>query len=258
MCIQWSDKFATGVPEIDTQHRRLFDMVNDLEGRLRRNEAPARMMDILDSLARYASEHFSFEEDCMERCACPRAAVNKLAHQRFVHTVDSALREIKSKPAARDVFASLHKEVEDWLVDHICKIDTSLRACTQPGLSPSRQGPSPQARSRTSSTPGRGTACPVSWSRPRSCRTRSFRPTLGLVPRLPSREIPIDPTLPVGVRLSILIVGGGPGQSPHACNGRGRSPSRKSQPPCPYGGMMACSPSVFQGGMTSLREIPMH
>jgi hemerythrin len=132
MSIQWREEFATGVPEIDAQHRRLFDMVNDLEVRLHRGDSPAKMTDLLDGLARYASEHFAFEEDCMHRCACPKAAVNKLAHLRFVRVVDGALRQSKCEAPARGLFESLHKEVAEWLVDHICKIDTSLRSCARP------------------------------------------------------------------------------------------------------------------------------
>ena len=52
-----------------------------------RKEPPAKMMDVLDGLADYAVKHFSFEEGCMEPCACSAASVNKLAHQRFVRLV---------------------------------------------------------------------------------------------------------------------------------------------------------------------------
>ena len=81
------------------------------------------MMSVVDALAKYAQEHFACEEGCMERCACPIGSVNKLAHQRFVRMVESTIREFKYKPPTRDVFESLHREVTDWIKDHICKID---------------------------------------------------------------------------------------------------------------------------------------
>ena len=36
MPVQWNENYATGYPEIDSQHQRLFDMLNDFERRFRR------------------------------------------------------------------------------------------------------------------------------------------------------------------------------------------------------------------------------
>ncbi len=132
MSIQWSEDYATGVREVDEQHRCLFDMLNSFEQRLQRKEPPAKMMDVLDGLADYAVKHFSCEEGCMERCACPAASVDKLAHQRFVRMVSSRIQDFKARPPSADAFESLHNEIVDWIKSHICKIDVRLRQCSTP------------------------------------------------------------------------------------------------------------------------------
>jgi hemerythrin len=107
---------------------RLFDMLNDLEKRINKGGPPAKMFDVLDGLAAYAKEHFTFEERCMEQCACSVAGVNKLAHQRFLRMVSSSLQDLRLQEPTLKVFKSLHSELTDWVCNHICKIDRSLRA----------------------------------------------------------------------------------------------------------------------------------
>ncbi len=127
MSIVWSEEFATGMPKIDDQHRKLFDMLNQLESQRRSGDSAGKMMEIVKGLARYAQEHFSYEEGCMEKCKCAVGSVNKLAHQRFLRMVESTLKEFESTPPPRDFFDKLHREVEDWIRSHICKIDVQLR-----------------------------------------------------------------------------------------------------------------------------------
>jgi hemerythrin len=128
MAIEWTEEYATGNAEVDAQHRRLFDLLNSLEQRINKGEPPAEMVDVFDGLAAYAKEHFAFEERCMEQCACSAAGVNKLAHQRFLRMVGSSLQDLRLQEPTLKVFKSLHWELTDWLRNHICKIDTSLRA----------------------------------------------------------------------------------------------------------------------------------
>ena len=115
------------MPEIDDQHRRLFDMLNQLEAQRLRKEPAGKMMEIVKGLARYAQEHFSREENCIEKCACAVGSVNKLAHQRFIRLVENSLREFCSTPPPPAFFDGIHREMEDWIRNHICKIDVQLR-----------------------------------------------------------------------------------------------------------------------------------
>lgn len=127
MSIEWNDSFSTGVAAIDNQHRQLFDLLNQLEAMKQRGDSAAKMMEIVRSLASYAQDHFSYEEGCMERCACAVGAVNKLAHQRFLRMVEGTLKQFGNTTPPRDLFDMLHREMQDWINSHICKIDVQLR-----------------------------------------------------------------------------------------------------------------------------------
>jgi hemerythrin len=51
MPIEWGEEFATGNREVDAQHRRLFEMLNNLEWRINRGNSPSEMVDVFDGLA---------------------------------------------------------------------------------------------------------------------------------------------------------------------------------------------------------------
>jgi hemerythrin len=126
MPFQWSEELATGVSWIDAQHQCLFDMLNDLEEQLERDEPAEQMTKIIDGLAEYAREHFGLEEGCMLLCECPAAAQNKAAHLAFIRMLGAKMEELRSGPPSRELFVSLRQEIEKWLTLHICKIDKTL------------------------------------------------------------------------------------------------------------------------------------
>jgi hemerythrin-like metal-binding protein len=128
MAIEWNEKFGTGNGQIDAQHRRLFDMLNNLERRINEGEAPSKMVDVFDDLADYIKEHFCFEEECMEFCACSASAINKMEHLQFLRKLCASLEDLKLQKPTLKVFESLHAELSKWICSHVCRIDRALRA----------------------------------------------------------------------------------------------------------------------------------
>jgi hemerythrin-like metal-binding protein len=129
MALDWSEAYATGVRQIDDQHRRLFEMVNSLEKQLQRNEPPERLAWVLKELADYAARHFACEEDLMKQCGCATACVNRLAQQRFTRMVEERLASMRNgRLPDRGFFEGLHRDVCNWLREHICQIDLKMRA----------------------------------------------------------------------------------------------------------------------------------
>lgn len=58
----WSDNFATGVAEIDGQHRRLVTLINRLAALLSEGAAAQSLEAVFAELADYAAFHFESEE----------------------------------------------------------------------------------------------------------------------------------------------------------------------------------------------------
>lgn len=124
---------STGIDTIDEQHRRLFDMINDIE-RMMGGYAPDRntkISGLISGLVSYVTNHFAHEEEMMEKNKCHTAEVNKLAHQRFSKQVGTWVeRWQKSQDPA--IVQEMGAFLGQWLSGHICTIDVGLRRCPPP------------------------------------------------------------------------------------------------------------------------------
>ena len=135
--IKWQESYSTGVAKLDEQHKSLFKYSNELEESLNsQGVSKETLQRSLHFLERYVKGHFGQEESCMHQFACPAANINKLAHQKFIEAYITFSDRI-SKDADNDVdsdapLKELHHFLENWLTEHICKIDTQLKPCVHP------------------------------------------------------------------------------------------------------------------------------
>ena len=72
--MKWSDEFAIGIEQIDTQHKMLFQMAEDFSIALVEARGENVYGELLRSMTLYAQAHFGFEESCMARHRCPAQA----------------------------------------------------------------------------------------------------------------------------------------------------------------------------------------
>jgi hemerythrin len=128
--LEWKSDYETGVPELDAQHRVLFDNINRIGKLLDKPEiVRSEAACMLEALERYAAQHFSGEEACMARFRCPAHARNKKEHEMFLHILKIARGEFESASVPKRVLERLHENMVWWINDHILKVDVKLRDC---------------------------------------------------------------------------------------------------------------------------------
>ena len=129
----WDETYATGFPDIDEQHRRLFDQINQLGALLSSinltREELEFMMNLVTFLEAYAGNHFKYEEDCMVCYGCPASAENKAAHSHFRKTLADFQLHYRREGTTRALFQQLHLGMSRWIQAHILKVDLQLKAC---------------------------------------------------------------------------------------------------------------------------------
>ena len=128
---RWHESLETGDPEVDGQHRALYDLVNDLNASALLGEGEQSETDALQRIVRYTATHFGTEEALMERYSYPGFHEHKSVHTDFAGTAQSLLWEHAAGrgPSISDLAAFM----ENWLVDHIAAFDQPMvdhvRAC---------------------------------------------------------------------------------------------------------------------------------
>ena len=116
----WSDQFATGIESIDRQHQQLFEAVNQLHEAFTHGDPRDQVRKALLFLIQYTVDHFSAEEDHMQRFGYPGFAAHAAEHARLVDQVAALKNRMDAgHPMAEDVTAFL----ADWLKLHIHQVD---------------------------------------------------------------------------------------------------------------------------------------
>lgn len=138
--LKWTEKFETGSPLLDAQHRMLFSYINRLESfTLVRNPSPEELdlfLRVVEFLETYALTHFKDEEECMARARCPAYRQNKEAHSEFLDFYRSFARRLKLEGCRPELVQELHHACLIWIQRHILQVDTQLKVSLQPPSGP--------------------------------------------------------------------------------------------------------------------------
>jgi hemerythrin len=128
--LEWKPAYETGVPEIDTQHKVLFDNINRLGKLLDKAEVDRAEADyLLKFLENYAEQHFKGEESCMARYRCPAHNRNKEEHAQFRTILGFAIGQYETATTPKVVLTRLHDSMVWWISNHILKVDIQLKSC---------------------------------------------------------------------------------------------------------------------------------
>lgn len=119
--IVWSEKYDVNVKRVNEEHQKLFGMINDLYDAMNIGTGQYIVGNIIDGLVDYTKFHFKTEEDIMIRIAYPDYEKHKFQHDAFVKKV--AEFQEKFKKGAILLSLDVLKFLEDWLINHICKMD---------------------------------------------------------------------------------------------------------------------------------------
>lgn len=122
--LNWNDGYTLGNAQIDADHRHLFELINDFHYAFTLNHDRAEIARMLNTLIRYAEEHFQREEGMMAERNYPGLEKHKAEHVDLVETVFT----LQSKFESQEL--KMEKETVDflrhWLTDHIADEDTKF------------------------------------------------------------------------------------------------------------------------------------
>ncbi|MDP2903326.1 MAG: bacteriohemerythrin, partial [Methylovulum sp.] len=123
----WDDNFNTGIPEIDAQHQKLVQLLNELASYLGNQSETPQLNRVFDDLAQYAVYHFKTEEIIWNQYFQDDAwgIAHETTHGQFI----SELLKIKShenKELDDEVTEEIVAFLTNWLVFHILESDMRM------------------------------------------------------------------------------------------------------------------------------------
>jgi hemerythrin len=125
MSMEWSSNLATGVTEIDNQHKEIFNRVNRLSAACSEGKGKEEVLRLLLFLEDYIKEHFAAEER-LQLHGYPDYAAHKSQHTRFIADVARLTTAFREEGATLTLVIMTNKTLVSWLIQHIGKTDMEL------------------------------------------------------------------------------------------------------------------------------------
>ena len=119
--MSWTDTYSTGIAEVDKQHKKLIDLINDLHDAMAKGQAKNVLGKILGELVTYCANHFAMEESLFDKHGYPDAADHKEKHQKMASKVIALQREFEQGKAMMTI--EVMDFLQQWLDKHILGTD---------------------------------------------------------------------------------------------------------------------------------------
>lgn len=117
---QWSESYSVHVDQMDQEHAKIFDIMNDLTS-LVSDPAAARdqMKGLIESLSQYCRFHLASEEHFMQEKRYPALEEHSKLHADFVKTVEEYHRRSENGDDLRFLAFEMCGAIWLWLTSHI-------------------------------------------------------------------------------------------------------------------------------------------
>ena len=119
--LKWEDKYSVNIPEIDAQHKVLFQLIERLDMAIREKRGSAACQGILGELVDYTRIHFALEESLMRLAKYPDFDGHKQQHEALIAEVGELQEKIASGTAS--ISFELMQFLRVWLTKHIMHSD---------------------------------------------------------------------------------------------------------------------------------------
>lgn len=119
--MEWTEALSLDIESIDTQHRKLVDLINELDTAISEGHGNEVLGKVLGGLLDYTKEHFAYEEQLLEKCNYPSFPSHKAEHDSLTEKVEF-LSHIFEKGQSMNT-EQIMQFLKIWLQEHILDID---------------------------------------------------------------------------------------------------------------------------------------
>jgi hemerythrin-like metal-binding protein len=119
--VTWNSSYSVKVEACDAQHRKLFDIINELAEAMRVGQGREAVAKTVRELLEYTRSHFAAEEALMRKAGYSQLAAHQEMHRKF--EADVAALEQQAKQGRTTNSIQVLNLLRDWLVNHIVKVD---------------------------------------------------------------------------------------------------------------------------------------
>lgn len=124
--MNWNDSLSVGVQDMDSQHKKLVDMINELHEAMMARKGQAAVVGLIAGLKDYAKDHFSKEEAFLAKHNYAELQKQKVAHNQFIEKVMDF--ECSIEGGKMTISMEVMQFLKTWLAGHIMDEDKKYGA----------------------------------------------------------------------------------------------------------------------------------
>lgn len=126
----WRGEFSVGIETIDTDHKFLVSLINQLEEAVAEGQGKDAVGTVLNALYDFTEYHFSREEHMMAACGYPDIDTHILQHQAMKAQV-MEVRDNFLTGQTDGIDRAVLEFLENWMGNHIVCQDLLYQPCMQ-------------------------------------------------------------------------------------------------------------------------------
>ncbi|WP_221798879.1 bacteriohemerythrin [Oceanobacter mangrovi] len=119
---EWSREFETGIDIIDTQHKRIFDYLIEIDEAIKTTNEDM-IKGVVKALIDYSISHNAFEETLMENANYPVLDAHAKVHEAFKARALSYDTRLEKGEDCVKVAKEVRSDIGLWLTNHIQRDD---------------------------------------------------------------------------------------------------------------------------------------
>ena len=121
--IKWTEDYSVKNEVLDNQHKRLFEIINELYTMFANNEHKEKVGKIITELYKYTIYHFTEEESLLREKGNPLPMSHVQKHQEFTEKVKYFKLEFET--GNKGITYEIMNFLRQWLIQHIQGVDTT-------------------------------------------------------------------------------------------------------------------------------------
>ncbi len=124
--VAWSADLETGDERVDSQHRQLFVLLNNLIMACADGSGEDKLFETLGFLTNYTVQHFNDEEALQLQYDFPEFERHKKMHDGFKAKVGELVQRFMDSGSSEALLGDVNRIVAVWLINHIHREDKKI------------------------------------------------------------------------------------------------------------------------------------
>ncbi|WP_270565382.1 bacteriohemerythrin [Clostridium beijerinckii] len=126
MNLNWDNNLATGIVNIDNQHKELFNRINKLLTAMKEGKGKDEVIGTLNFLEDYVIKHFTEEEEIQKKNNYPKYSIQHKQHEEFKDELKELRRTFETNGTSALFVIKVQNRMSTWWKSHIRDLDKDL------------------------------------------------------------------------------------------------------------------------------------